>query len=319
MITRSNPCGCRKAKFGEYTPDQCPRCWRFLNPKGERVVSAPTRPAKVPTAVEFGAGGCCGGEAPTFVPLDSTPKKSKYRLKWSYGVTTVPSRRGDLLPRTLASLGEGGFDRPRLFVDGERDGRGWVNDFNLEVTCHYPNLRTFGNWVTTLWELYIREPLADRYAIFQDDFVTYRNLRGYLEAVSYPERGYLNLYTFPSNQGIVPAVGQTGRRYVGWYESNQNGRGAVALVFSREAVTTLLQTEHMVLRPQHADRGHKSVDGAVVTALKKAGWKEYVHNPSLVQHTGEVSSMGNKKHPLAESFRGEGFDAMGLLEEAKGN
>lgn len=60
-------------------------------------------------------------------------------------------------------------------------------------------------------------------------------------------------------------------------------------------------------------RGHRSIDGGIVTALAEAGWKEWVHNPSLVQHTGLVSSMRSKPHPRATSFRGEGFDAMELV------
>lgn len=235
--------------------------------------------------------------------------------KWSYGLTTVPQRRKDLLPATLASLRTAGFDKPRLFVDGDPDPVSWSREFGLEVTCRHPKVRTYGNWVLSLAELYIREPGADRYAVFQDDFVTYPHLRTYLEKCSYPEKGYLNLYTFPSNQGRCPMVGQTGRQRVGWYESNQNGRGAVALVFSREAVQTLLIHQHMVERPTDAHRGWKAVDGAVVTAMRKAGWREWVHNPSLVQHTGAHSSMGNKPHLLAESFRGEEFSAMRLVEE----
>ena len=222
-------------------------------------------------------------------------------LSWSYGVTTVPERLRDLLPRTLASLAAAGFSAPRLFVDG---AEGIATHFGLDVTYRYPRIRTFCNWWLALVELYVRNPAADRYAIFQDDFITYRNLRPYLEQW-YPEKGYLNLYTFPVNQQLA--------KREGWYESNQRGKGAVALVFNREAVTTLLTQPHFVGRPQNAHRGHKSVDGGVVTALTKVGFKEYVHNPSLVQHTGLESSMGNKKHALATSFRGEQFDAMELL------
>lgn len=224
-------------------------------------------------------------------------------MKWAYGVTTVPQRRRDLLVRTLGSLRAAGFPEPRLFVDGERDPRSWEDEFNLGVTARWPTIRTYGNWVLSLAELYIREPAAERYAVFQDDFVTYRNLRQYLESCKYPENGYWNLYTFPSNQALCP------RGHRGWYESNQMGRGAVALVFDRSVVLSLLTHQHMVERPMDAHRGHKAVDGGVVEAFRKMGGKEYVHNPSLVQHTGLVSSMGNKPHKLAESFCGEEFDA----------
>lgn len=228
-------------------------------------------------------------------------------LVWSYGITTVPERRIDLFPRTLESLKKAGFDRPRLFIDGAPDDREY-KEFGLETTTRWPKIKTWGNWFLTLMELYIREPEADRYAIFQDDFVTYIGLREYLERQCYPEKGYWNLYTFPSNQTLCP------HGHMGWYKSNQWGRGAVGLVFNRETVTNLLLAKHNVMKAQAADRRHKSVDGAVNESLKQIGYTEYVHNPSLVQHTGLVSSMGNLQHKLAESFRGEDYDIRSILK-----
>lgn len=252
-------------------------------------------------------------------------------LRWNYGVMTVPQRRSDLLPRTLRSLAAAGFDRPRLFVDGaaNADGVGYENDFLLPVTARHPNLRTHGNWVLSLYELYIREPAADRYALFQDDLVCCKNLRAYLEECHYPGEaprarpgeavrldgsagqpvghpGYLNLFTMPSNEPFAK-----GRE--GWFESNQLGRGAVALVFNRDAVLTLLSARHMVERPMDPHRGHKAVDGGIVESFRKAGQKEYCHFPSLTWHTGERSVMGNAPHRNADSFRGEDWDALSLL------
>lgn len=234
--------------------------------------------------------------------------------KWAYCVTTVPSRRKDLLPKTLVSLAVAGFDNPRLFVDGDKDAISWEKEFGLEVTTRYPNVRTFGNFTLALWELYLRNPTADRFGMFQDDFVTSRNLRKYLNCVPYPDKGYLNLFTFNSNQRLAPKTPHGGT-VDGFYLSNQYGRGAVALVFSRECVVELLASKHLAERPQDSTRGHRAVDGAIVTALAKAGWKEYVHSPSLVQHTGEFSSMGNKHHQPAESFRGEEYNLMELLRK----
>lgn len=239
-------------------------------------------------------------------------ESGKASVTWAYGVTTVPSRRDDLLPKTLQSLSRAGFDKPRLFVDGDSDTESWRREFDLEVTCRYPNIRTYGNWTLSLAELYFRQPRHTYYAIFQDDFITYRNLRQYLERIRYPDKGYLNLYTFPRNQVLAPNGGRT----IGFYKSNQKGLGAVALVFSEEAVVNLLCHQHMILRPRDLVRGSRAVDGGIVTALRKAGWYEYVHNPSLVQHTGTVSSMRNHKHPQATSFRGENYDAMELLDSS---
>ena len=229
-------------------------------------------------------------------------------LTWACALTTVPSRRHTTLPRTLASLAAAGFPAPRLFVDGDSDGVGWVNEFGLDVTARGgAPVRTFGNWVLAAAETYIRNPTADRYAVFQDDFVTLRNLRGYLDTHEFPVNGYWNLYTFPQNAALA------GEKK-GWYESNQKGLGAVALVFDRINLLRVLQHDHMVGRPVDPSRGHKAVDGGIVTAFRKGGGKEYVHSPTLVQHIGHASSMGNRRHPDAPGFLGEGYDAMGLLE-----
>lgn len=240
-------------------------------------------------------------------------------MLWAYGVTTVPERRKDLLPRTLASLVQAGFPAPRLFVDGESNPLSWKEEFQLEVTTRYPQIRVHGNWVLALEELYIRQPSASRFAIFQDDFVTYRNLRPYLEqATRTEEKVYWNLYTFPMNQEL--AVDGTGQPVFGFYQSNQKGKGAVALVFTRQGVMDLLANRQLVDRPNDAKRGHKYIDGGVVHSLGSLGYKELVHNPSLVQHTGYVtpiSPAGNRPHALAVSFRGEEFDALELLKDLR--
>lgn len=241
-------------------------------------------------------------------------------MRWAYGVTTVPERKRDLLPRTLRSLREGGFANPRLFVDNctQHQGDEYAQQFGLEVTSRWPRIRTYGNWVLALAELYIRDPTATRYAIFQDDLVCYRRLREYLEQCQFPARGYMNCYTFPSNESYAIEKGVL----KGWYESRplnsgpqgwQTGRGAVSLVFNNEGVRTLLCHQHMVDRPMDAHRGYKAVDGAIVTAFNKAGYREYVHYPSLVQHTGAHSTMRNKPHPYSATFRGEEYNALDLL------
>ena len=92
-------------------------------------------------------------------------------------------------------------------------------------------------------------------------------------------------------------------------QGHQLGRGAVALVFSQEAVIKLLSSRYMQTRIMDAVKGHRSIDGAVVSAMHLEGWTEYVHNPSLVQHTGEVSSMGNRKHPISKCYI-DGYDPL---------
>lgn len=232
-------------------------------------------------------------------------------VTWAYGVTTVPRRRDTYLPTTLKSLAAGGFNHPRLFVDGDDSPR-WKS-FGLPVTYRpKPRLNIFGNWILALWELYLRDSGADRYAIFQDDVIACRSLRQYLSRAPYPEKGYCNLYTFPENERRV------GNGMLGWFRSNQRGRGALGIVLSRQAVTVLLSSRHLATRPgpENPDpaRRRMLVDGAIVTAMRKAGWKEYCHMPSLVQHIGRRSTKGGGSHPLAPSFPGEKFDATEILQ-----
>lgn len=230
-------------------------------------------------------------------------------ISFAYGITTVPSRINAIFPKTLESLRLAGFDKPHLFIDGCQYQSLYSNYNHLDITTRWPNIRTAGHWALSIAELYIRNPNASHYALFQDDFVTYKNLKTYLSQCSYPNNGYFNLYTFPSNQLLAPKNGVNG-----WYLSNQSGKGAVALIFPRDILLNLLGSEHFLNRPQDIHRGWKAIDGGIVESMKKAGVKEYVHNPSLVQHTGLISSMGNNPHKLAESFKGEVFDAMELLE-----
>jgi hypothetical protein len=224
--------------------------------------------------------------------------------EWSYGVITVPSRKNDLLPQTIDSLATAGFKHPRLFV--ESDVPVDYSEYNLPNTIHCPSLHNpksnMGNWILALWELYLRKPNA----IFEDDIIASKNMRSYLEVCSYPDNGYWNLYTAPNNQ---TAECQNSS----WSRSSQKGKGALALVFNRLAVTMLLQQPYFISQPQTVS-GRGNLDGVIVTAFNNLGWSEYIHNPSLVQHVSAKSTMGHSRYPSAPSFRGPDFDALSLTE-----
>jgi hypothetical protein len=244
-------------------------------------------------------------------------------MRWTYCVTTCPQRMNTLLRQTLESLKQGGFPYPWVFADGVQRAEAAQLENQLtcpRVVCRYPAVMISGNWILSAHELLIRHPMSDRFAFFQDDMVCVRNLREYLERVPYPDKGYLNLYTFPSNQSWHPP----GRKKVGFYKSRpvdgnnpdfQTGRRAVALVFSRDALVTLLSSRSLVEKCLASEERTrlKRIDGGIVNAMNLAGWSEYVHDPSLVQHTGVLSTVGNQPHPEAESFPGETFDALHLL------
>jgi hypothetical protein len=230
-------------------------------------------------------------------------------MKWAVGVTTVPSRRASLLPQTMNSLCDAGFDEVQLFADGCDDPR-LYSKFGCRVTCRpNPPLKIVGNWMLSLWELHVRHINAERYAIFQDDIIAVKNLRRYREVCTFPKKGYLNLYTFNENKAHTKGE-------PGWHPSNQRGLGALGLVFDRDGVEQILGANHMVRKPWSAalKRGYKAVDGGILEAFKGVGWKEYVHNPSLVQHVGTKSTLENANYAPVASFPGEGFDAMDFID-----
>lgn len=259
--------------------------------------------------------------------------------RWAYGVTTVPARLDNLLPRTLTSLRLAGFDKPRLFVDGlaNAETMAWERQFGLPVTARDEPVSVAGNWVLTAYELYIRDPNAERYALFQDDLITLPGLRTYLESCAFPANVYWNLYQSPSNLKIVPKDPATGEAVKGWYPSNQFGRGALALVFNRNGLIRLLSSDHLINRFwDNPLRGWRAVDGGIVDSMRKAGYQELVHHPSLVKHTGKISAMNKLKTATRDdpppdrpfewpslydrsSFPGETFDALQLLLQVPSN
>jgi hypothetical protein len=245
-------------------------------------------------------------------------------IEWVAAMTTVASR-SNLRDCTLESLRISGFSDITLYVDGV------YGSIDVPAVYRGANIKTYNHWVLTLTEMFLRNSEADRYVIFQDDFVCCRNLKEYLEKCSYPSDGYLNLFTFMGNETIHRRVGVLkGGKIVkkkekkiyptaGWHRSNQLGQGGLALVFNNEAVVDLLSSRHMYERRWDHERRDKFLDGAVVTAMNKAGRYEYVHNPSLIQHMGKKSSMGNDdwghtdKNPDSLYFPGEDFDALSFL------
>lgn len=214
-------------------------------------------------------------------------------MNWAYGITTVPERVNNLLPQTIASLATAGFDRPVLIVDGH------IPSYDdLEVVCH-PRVGQLRNWMHGLFYLFATKD-ADRYAIFEDDVLACRQLREYLDRCP-PGKVYWNLITLDENRAYTSDV-------PGWHESNQLGRSACGLVFDRSTVDCLLRMERFVRGPGN---GETMSDAVVIATLKSLGYKELVHYPSLLQHVGLESTLGNSIGQVS-GFLGEDYDLLSL-------
>lgn len=231
-------------------------------------------------------------------------------MEWAYGVTATEERLHSLLPKTLSSLAKGGFPDPWLFVDGATENE-CGRYYRYKLTTRSPRILAWGNWYLALSELRIRFPNAARYALFQDDCLVYPHLREYLEQTTKPERyTYWNLFTTPNNQELLQDKEQ-----LGWYPSDQRGRGAVALVFTRQGVDAILCNLELVQKPNWVQKPYSCIDGAISEALQ--GYTELVHNPSLCQHTAPYeSAIGNHHNLVSPCFRGLGFDPRSILSNS---
>ena len=219
--------------------------------------------------------------------------------RWAVGMTTAP-RREPTLERTLQSLAEAGWDRPRLFAEPETR---IPNKFaSLPLTQRDAVLGAFPNWYLALAELVMREPRAEAYLLCQDDVLFAGGLRGYLEEHLWPAPrvGVVSVYC-PSHY----AVGQEQGFHVedrGWLSW-----GALAYVFPNSSARALLCDPQVV---GHRDRGPagglRNIDSVIGRWCRDAENPYFVHVPSLAQHIGATSTIwvraGNSRRRRADRF-----------------
>lgn len=232
-------------------------------------------------------------------------------MMWAYGITTTPVRRYKELPQTIKSLASAGFNEPRLFIDGIHGDTTSLDysRFNLPLTFRSAVIGAMGNWALGMYELYIRAPAADFFVMFEDDLLACDNLKAYLSQCQHlKENAYCNLLTHDCNAARRP------HEHNGWYLSDQRGKGAVGLAFSNATVCKLLSSKLFVERFRHPIGKRLATDGAICDALVPSGFKEYVHYPSLLQHTGIESTLKGHKYGPVKSFN-ETFDPINLLKK----
>lgn len=191
------------------------------------------------------------------------------------GVTTCNRKGVNYLFDTLDSLIEAGFTDGSSYSDGDGE------------------LGSYGNFRRTIRALVENNPLADAVAVFQDDINVSRNLRAWLDETLWPgpvtEIGVVSLYT-----SRFDAVPERGWRKLPLGEKINDcggkrwalGNGALGLIFPMRSAMFFL-----------ADEPHKEsrtrTDMIVGQWCEQRGLAWWSHNPSLISHRGEVSTLSS--------------------------
>jgi len=211
----------------------------------------------------------------------SPPARRPGRLVWAVGLVTAP-RPEPTIQQTLASLRDAGFTDVHVFAEPGS----WIPEESgsLPVTVHGAHLGNIGQFCTALTELYMAQPHADCYAVFQDDVAAARGLKDWCDEQFWPLRhGLVSLYTSRVHSGDS----------VGWHVLDlgfYRTFGALAFVFRHDVLQEFL-TDGQVLR--YRQRHAHGDDSLVGEWANRYGIGIAYHTPSLVQHTGKVSSLAD--------------------------
>ncbi len=205
---------------------------------------------------------------------------------WAVGITTAP-RRIPTLGSCAESILHAGWPEPKLFVDGKTEIPESIA--TLETSRRDSSIGAFPSYVVSLLELYMQHPRADAFMMVQDDALMLGTpaTRDYLEKILWPCDGpcIASLYCSTRYSQIEHGWHQLDEPWV-W--------GAVAFVFSREAVKALLTSPLLAThREQPEDKGLYRIDVLIGQFAEEEGIPIYYPTPSLVQHIGTISTIWN--------------------------
>jgi len=219
----------------------------------------------------------------SYVASDSEPKSRAARrtMDWAVGVLTAPRKR-QTLASTLHGLKQAGFADVQLFAE---PGAEIPTEFrHLPVTRQGRSLGVFGNTVTALSALYLSQPSAEAFALFQDDISVAGGLREWCDRELWPSgQGLVSLFTIREQSEQNP----------GWHVARRGMYrtfGALGFVFRRDVLLEFLSDHRVWLHRQ--TRRHGS-DAAIGEWATRTGRGISYHSPSLLQHRGETSAAGH--------------------------
>ena len=214
---------------------------------------------------------------------DARQREERPRVRsWAVGVTTAP-RAVETLAHTLESLTRAGWSKRCVFAEP----KSYLPSDTTQVVQRAERLGAFPNWYLGLAELVLRHPDADAYMMLQDDVELASNLRSYLEQTLWPARGtgVVSVYC-PSHYRR--------RRSVGYHAIDEgwNTWGALCYVLPTSRARRLLSDPDVL---EHRWRGPcdglKNIDSVVGAWCRRAQLSYLIHVPSLVQHTGDSSTL----------------------------
>lgn len=213
----------------------------------------------------------------------------KANLNWSTCIITAPRQHPTLL-RCMQNLQSAGWRDFRIFAEpGCED---LPRDQGIPIVERVGSLGAWPNWYLALAELLMRQPNADFYFLLEDDALLYQgqpNLKSYVEQslVSNPQLAFASLYcadAIMANQ-------------IGWVSGNLGKYfiGALALVIPKESALKLMTNENVARHRETGgeDHGTKLTDAVLGRWAFENQLRVLVHNPSLVDHIGNTSTLGN--------------------------
>lgn len=201
-------------------------------------------------------------------------------------ITTAP-RKAPTLERAYKSLRAAAFDEEVFVVAEPRTDipAAVVSDRRVRVTVNATQLGCFGNWKHACNTL-LTKTKADWLLILQDDAIWQRGsasvLRQQMKDRSGTRTGFISPYL--SAHDLKKSFTS------GWNETHSGWDwcGALAFCMARQAAEDLLKVECFVKHP-----GPKQVDAIVGRAFKELKRPSFAHLPSLVDHIGVTSTVGN--------------------------
>ncbi len=225
----------------------------------------------------------------------------------SYPVIVSVAPR-DTHRRTFASIRAAGFERIIATCEPGTDTG------NIDAECRI-NSERLGNWRNFVEALRIGLSLDVPYFVTaEDDIEICRGVQDFLVGSEWPDRkcGCLQLYS-----SMALDAYQRGRRFRLDDEHAFDLAGACALVFRRDAAQSLVWWAD-----NKGWRGHAAgtideperkaaADTFVGEVLTLMGYSIWAHNPTLVNHIGEKSTMGHHvyKNPYRKPLNFPGVDA----------